>query len=275
MALPVHDVTFPISLSGQSNGKLAADRLVDTPGQAGGPIVRMVRPAYRAWRAMVAAAKSAGHIFKAVSLYDSYRPYSVQETIFRQRYQRVSYKTTIWWDGSYWIHTSGAVAAIPGTSTHGWGLAVDIGEEKDGDSGVESIDQGSVDWLVRNAWRYGFSAEVQTEPWHWRYYAGDDIPQAVLDYEGGDMAGFGYRTQEQADDVWRRSGSIQRMVAEDVIPRLEAIKQQNVAQIALLNQILVAVEAIEPGGGGSVPGMPWTVTFEGSGSITPENGVSG
>jgi hypothetical protein len=268
MALPVHDVTMPISLSGQSNGKLAADRLVDTAGQAGGPVVRLCRPAYRAWRAMCAAAKSAGHIFKAVSYYDSYRPYSVQETIFKQRYRRVGYETAIWWDGSYWVHHTGAVAAIPGTSNHGWALAVDIGEEKDGDSGTESIDQGSVDWLVRNAWRYGFSAEVQSEPWHWRYYAGDDVPQAVLDYEGGEVAGYGFATQEQANDVWRRTGSMQRILTDDVVPRLEAIKQQLVLQLAILEEIRTTVEAIEPGEGGSFPAFPWTVTFEGNGTVT-------
>lgn len=268
---------MPRSLAGQSNGRIAADRLVDTAGQAGGPVVRLCNPAYRAWRAMVAAAKAAGHIFKATSLYDSYRPFEVQDRIFRERYRIVGWDSGLWYDGNWWVIKPGyAVAAVPGTSNHGWALAVDIGEEKDGDSGTESIDQGSVDWLTVNALRYGFSAELQSEPWHWRYYTGDSIPQAVLDYEEGEVAGYGFTTQQQADDVWRRTGSIQRMVAEDVVPRLEAIKQQLVLQLAMLEEMQTLIEAIEPGGGGgSLPAFPWTVTFSGEGAITTENGASG
>jgi LAS superfamily LD-carboxypeptidase LdcB len=278
MALPVSDyVRMPASLAGQSNGKIAADRLVDTPGQAGGPTVRMCRPAYRAWRAMEAAARSAGHILKTTSFYDSYRPFSVQDSIFRTRYRIVGWDSGLWYDGNWWVIKAGyAVAAVPGTSNHGWALALDLGEEKDGDTGTESIDSGTVDWLVRNAERFGFSAELQSEPWHWRYYEGDQIPQAVLDYEEGEVAGYGFATQEQANDVWRRTGSMQRMLAEDIIPRLEALKLQAAEIQAACARIEAAIAALEPGsGGGSLPAFPWTVTFNGDGEISSGNGTSG
>jgi peptidoglycan hydrolase-like protein with peptidoglycan-binding domain len=42
-----------------------------------------------------------------------------------------------------------------------------------------------VNWLIGNAHRFGISAELQSEPWHWRYVAGDRIPQATLDFERG------------------------------------------------------------------------------------------
>jgi hypothetical protein len=38
-------------------------------------------------------------------------------------------------------------------------------------------------WFRANAERYGFSWELQSEPWHIRYVTGDDIPQAVIDFE--------------------------------------------------------------------------------------------
>jgi hypothetical protein len=59
-------------------------------------------------------------------------------------------------------------AAAPGTSNHGFGLAIDI-----------KITDQIFDWLVDNAARFGFSGETPSERNHWRYIAGDDIPPAV------------------------------------------------------------------------------------------------
>lgn len=183
MTLPVSTVVRPAALDGQSNGKLDPDVLRSSPGEAMGPSVVLVMPADRAWRAMAAAAHAAGHVLKSVS---SYRNYETQERIFRERYR--TYDTGSgerkWWLSQWWWRLPNvAAAAVPGTSNHGWGLAVDIGEERDGDSGVESIDDNTVQWLIDHAHLYGFSAEIQSEKWHWRYFAGDAIPQAVLAYE--------------------------------------------------------------------------------------------
>ena len=66
-----------------------------------------------------------------------------------------------------------APMATPATSNHGWGLAVD----------VWSANGKRLDWMLQNCDKYGFSWEVQSEPWHIRYVCGDILPQAVLDYE--------------------------------------------------------------------------------------------
>jgi hypothetical protein len=159
---------------------------VDTPGAAGGFTVRLVAPAARAWRALAYAAIKAGHTLKPTGPADSYRPYEVQERIFRQRYTTTylagrPYKV---WNGRRWYQKPGtAVAAVPGSSNHGLGLAVDTGEERDSDAGAESLDNPTLLWLLNNELRYGFSHEVQSEPWHIRYFAGDKIPKAVLDHE--------------------------------------------------------------------------------------------
>lgn len=190
MAFPVRTVSQPASLTGQSNGQLAASILRETPGLAGGPGVLLVAPAARAWRALTAAASAAGHTLKISHPNSAYRPYADQERIFRERY--VTWNTgneSRYWNGQTWWRRDGvAAAAVPGTSNHGWALAVDVGEERDGDSGAESIDSGTVAWLVANEERFGFSHELQTEPWHIRYFTGDDIPQAVLDYERSEPA---------------------------------------------------------------------------------------
>lgn len=188
MTFPVHQISWPAVLLGQQNGRLPDTILVDTPGQAGGPTVRLVEPAARAWRALTAAALKAGHILKASSLLDSYRPYETQERIFRQRYTTTYLPDRPWkvWDGVRWYQKPRtAMAAVPGQSNHGVGLAVDVGEERDDDTGTEPMDQATLDWLVAHELDYGFSHEVQIEPWHVRYWSGDAIPQAVLAYENG------------------------------------------------------------------------------------------
>ena len=189
MAFPVVPVVRPGVLSGLSNGKLPDSALVDTPGQAGGYTVRLVAPAARAWRALCAAALAAGHTLKPSGLYDSYRPYTVQEKVFLARFSTTNTGTGItrtWQGKTWWLKPGVALAAVPGTSNHGWGLAVDTGEERDGDTGAESIDTATLNWLLANELRFGFSHEVQSEPWHIRYTAGDAIPAAVLAYEEAD-----------------------------------------------------------------------------------------
>lgn len=188
MAFPVRTVKLPACLVGQPNGKLPARILVATPGQHGGPEVRLVAPAARAWQAMCAAARLEGHILKASSLMDSYRPYTVQERIFRERYTTTVLRgrPSRMWNGRRWYQKPGtAAAAVPGTSNHGRGLAVDTGEENDGDAGTESLDNPTLAWLLRNEERFGWSHEIQSERWHLRYWAGDSIPAAVRAYEAG------------------------------------------------------------------------------------------
>lgn len=180
-------VTYPSAISGKTNGRLPQDVLASIAFPGGGSGV-FEKTAARAFAAMLSAMSGS---FRMMSV-GGYRTYQQQYDLWYQRYYTVAYKTDIFWNGSYWVKRAGvATAAKPGTSNHGWGLADDLAENLDSDPGAESISQGAVDWLVRNADRYGISAELRSEPWHWRYYKGDSIPQAVLDFEqsGGDMAG--------------------------------------------------------------------------------------
>jgi cell wall-associated NlpC family hydrolase len=63
-----------------------------------------------------------------------------------------------------------ALAAVPGTSNHGWGLAVDLC------GGVERFGTAQYAWMVANAGRFGFlhptwadPGNGREEPWHWEY----------------------------------------------------------------------------------------------------------
>ena len=63
-----------------------------------------------------------------------------------------------------------ALAAVPGTSNHGWGLAVDLC------GGIEHYGTAQYTWMMANAGRFGFlhpdwadPGNGREEPWHWEY----------------------------------------------------------------------------------------------------------
>jgi len=195
--LPIAPLVMPSTLRGQANGKLPANLL----DQIGVPGALMEKTAARAFRAMLAEMRRGGFDPRQVG---HYRTFQQQLNLFLSRYQEASQSTynstagahrKVWNDAPkhgyssiYWVKKliNGrypATAATPGNSNHGWGLALDMAEEYDADTAPDSIRSHWVDWLVVNARRYGISAELQSEPWHWRYVAGDSIPQAVLDFE--------------------------------------------------------------------------------------------
>lgn len=84
--------------------------------------------------------------------------------------------------------------ALPGTSEHELGLAVDINDEED--------DEGMYTWLASNAHQYGFILRypldkvdvtgISNEPWHYRYV-------------GKQTAGEIYQTGEALEEYLARS----------------------------------------------------------------------
>ncbi len=65
---------------------------------------------------------------------------------------------------------SGAVTAVPGTSNHGWALAVDLCD------GINVFGTPQWTWMVQHAGRFGFVQPAwagrhgdKPEPWHWEY----------------------------------------------------------------------------------------------------------
>lgn len=73
------------------------------------------------------------------------------------------------------------LAATPGTSNHGWGLAVDLS------GGVESYDSRPYAWLKQHATEYGWRHPAYMdrggsgphEPWHWEFGTIDHHPAAT------------------------------------------------------------------------------------------------
>lgn len=183
MKLPIQKVLLPSTLAGKQNGKLPESILTEVP-----PWGKLEKTAARAWFALVAAAKDAG--FDLIYTGRIYRTYVRQESLFLSRYLPVynpakcTLKGSRKWNGKRWYKKRGvAAAATPGRSNHGWGLAIDtaLGDHP---SRAKPISP-ALPWLVENAHRFGFSWELQSEPWHIRYVRGDNLPQAVLDFEAG------------------------------------------------------------------------------------------
>lgn len=98
-----------------------------------------------------------------------YRPITVQEELFTDRYVRTSVNTGIYWQGSYWAKKPGvAAAAVPGTSNHGYAIAVDFAWP------LTSWTTEGQAWFRANEARYGFSSAqgvADGEPWH-KVYVG-------------------------------------------------------------------------------------------------------
>jgi cell wall-associated NlpC family hydrolase len=100
--------------------------------------------AYRAMSAAFAAAFGS-----PICITDSYRTYASQVRLYGE-------KPTL--------------AAVPGTSNHGWGLAVDLC------GGIDHYGTTQYNWMKANAGRFGYlhpdwaePGHGREEPWHWEY----------------------------------------------------------------------------------------------------------
>ncbi|WP_331273001.1 D-alanyl-D-alanine carboxypeptidase family protein [Motilibacter deserti] len=131
-------------VSGYPNGQLPLTALCSIWG-APGHLLRADAAA-----AFSAMSKAYAAVFGSpICMTDSYRNRAMQEDLYVR-------KPTL--------------AAIPGTSNHGWGVAVDLCD------GVENFGTPQHEWLVLNAATYGWyhpawaeASGSRPEPWHWEY----------------------------------------------------------------------------------------------------------
>ena len=100
---------------------------------------RLWAPAAAGLEALIADAARDGVV---IGVTDSYRSLADQERVAAEK----------------GLYGQGGLAAVPGTSNHGWGLSTDL-----------RLDERGQAWMRQNAWRYGFVEDVPREPWHWTY----------------------------------------------------------------------------------------------------------
>jgi len=103
---------------------------------------------------MASTAKEAGVTIKISSGF---------RTIARQEYFWNCYQTK--------TCNNGNLAARPGSSNHGKGIALDLNTDCGKQAGATPNCGGSkvYQWLYNNAHKYGFTRTVQSEPWHWEF----------------------------------------------------------------------------------------------------------
>lgn len=192
MEYPKKKVIKPSALAGTTNGKLPESILETILGL---PVIRLLKDSSaRSWKAMAAHAFRDGVALSATSIADSYRSYEIQLKIFLERYSTVpiSGQPTKHWNGkTYWLKHGMATAAVPGNSNHGDAVAVDNKNTTD----------KAISWLLAHADEYGWSWELDSEPWHLHYFAGDNIPAAVLRFEAGPNHSGDEKEWPYMDDV--------------------------------------------------------------------------
>jgi hypothetical protein len=125
----------PVELAAYGNGKIPASALAEV-GDTGH---RLWAPAAESLERLRADAARAG---VTIGITDSYRSYEAQVDVAARK----------------GLYSQGGLAAVPGTSDHGWGMAVDL-----------DLDPAAQSWMRQNAGRYGFVEDTPREPWHWAY----------------------------------------------------------------------------------------------------------
>lgn len=125
----------PTELKAYGNGKVPASALSPVSGTSHS----LWAPAARSLEALLADARADG---VTIGITDSYRTYETQVDLVRRK----------------GLYSQGGLAATPGTSMHGWGVAVDL-----------RLDGAAQAWMRQNGGRYGFVENVPREPWHWQY----------------------------------------------------------------------------------------------------------
>lgn len=168
MMLPVKQIILPADLASVKPGMLDIGLLKNI--EPYGQLHRLAADAYHALRAKAFA--DGIEPFKPTSAGDTYRTIEMQRKGFLARYQvePIAGASTRTWEGKKWyLKANNAPMAAPGTSNHNLGLAVDI----------HTASGNRLDWMLQNCLAFGFSWEVQSEPWHIRYVAGDRVPAPV------------------------------------------------------------------------------------------------
>ena len=117
------------------NGRIPAEALAPI----GRGNHRLAAPAAAAFTQLEAAAKRDGI---TIGVTDSYRSYESQVDLARRK----------------GLYSEGGLAAKPGTSDHGWGLALDL-----------DLDPKAQAWMRAHGATFGFVEDTPREPWHWGF----------------------------------------------------------------------------------------------------------
>lgn len=126
---------IPEELAKYGNGKIPSNAL----DQVGATGHKLWAPAAESLNKMIADAKKDG---VTIGITDSYRSYDEQVDVARRK----------------GLYSQGGLAAKPGTSEHGWGMATDL-----------DLNAKALSWMRKHGSEYGFDENTPRESWHWAY----------------------------------------------------------------------------------------------------------
>lgn len=132
-------------------------------------------------QAMLAACRRAG---LSPVICSAYRTQEDQERLFRSKVSRLTAQGYAQADAEA---EAGKSVAVPGTSEHQLGLAVDLVDLNNQQLDESQEDTAVQKWLMEHCWEYGFILRypsdksemtgITYEPWHYRYVGREDAEQ--------------------------------------------------------------------------------------------------
>jgi hypothetical protein len=171
-----HSVILPAGITEAMNGQIPDMLLSYVFNGRGVRKGRLNHPAARSLQAMVRQALLDGVPADQIDWTDTYRDLPTQKRLIAERYTDSPLpgsKSSRVCDGKrIYLRPGEATAACAGHSNHGYGTAID----KSGGKAWHA-------WLEAHAHEYGWEWELASEEWHLHYWAGDQIPPAVLNNE--------------------------------------------------------------------------------------------
>ncbi len=136
--------------------------------------------------AMLSAAEEEGITIYPIS---GYRSYARQVSLYRNKIQRLMKEG---YEAEEAVEEAGTVVAVPGTSEHMTGLAVDLVDEHYTELEEEQEDTQGYQWLLEHCMEYGFIVRypeekkeitgIIYEPWHFRY-VGEEHARIIMHYD--------------------------------------------------------------------------------------------
>lgn len=141
------------------------------------------RRCYDALQEMMDACREAGY---EPLICSAYRTQETQQDLFNNKVAKLEAGGKSHDEA---VQEAGTVVAVPGTSEHQLGLAVDVVDVNNQNLTEEQEKTPTQKWLMANSWRYGFIHRYPNsksditgiiyEPWHYRY-VGKDAAQEIF-----------------------------------------------------------------------------------------------
>lgn len=150
-----------------TNGNVPKSLLAPLDGENYGN-AELRRDAAESWNRARAEVKAKTGIVLTVRGWN--RSLAEQERFFFERYSRQAtgggpFGDVRWYKGVRYVRTTGAPAAIPGTSNHGWGLAVDVDDFGAYRTAGNARSREATPILEKHGWTDDEGSSIG-EPWH-------------------------------------------------------------------------------------------------------------